>query len=134
MSNTGVSGNDFWSFGNGNGSAHSQTLGTRMKNFNPNFWERERENSIPNFWEREWKFHSRILGTGMRRCYSREWERELHRKIEWKFFIIPLFNPTNILHCNRPQICSQHLNLYELSLSHLTFHSTGQVSNLYLIV
>ena len=33
----GVSGNDFWSFGNGNGSAHSQTLGTGpgMKNFMP---------------------------------------------------------------------------------------------------
>ena len=64
-----MSGNDFWSFGNGNGngSAHSQTLGTGtgMKNFIPNFWERERENSIPNFWEREWKFHSRISGTGM---------------------------------------------------------------------
>ena len=73
---TGVSRNDFWSFGNGNGngSAHSQTLGTGtgMENFIPNFWERERENSIPNFWEREWKFHSRISGTGMRHCYSRE--------------------------------------------------------------
>ena len=66
--------------------------------------------------------------------YSREWERELHRKIEWEFFIIPLFNPPNILHCNHPQICSWHLSLYVLSLSHLTFHSTGQVSDLYLIV
>ena len=76
LASSGVSGYDFWSFGNGNGngSAHSQTLGTGtgMKNFIPNFWERERENSIPNFWEREWKFHSRISGTGMRRCYSRE--------------------------------------------------------------
>ena len=43
----GVSGNDFWTFGNGNGngSTHSQTLGTGtgMKNCIPNFWERERE-------------------------------------------------------------------------------------------
>ena len=55
---SGVSGNDFWTFGNGNGngSAHSQTLGTGMgmKNCIPNFWERERE----------WKVHSQILGTG----------------------------------------------------------------------
>ena len=55
------------------------------------------EISIPVFREREWDI---IPGN------DREWERELHRKIEWKFFIIPLFNPTNILHCNRPQICS----------------------------
>ena len=64
LSDAGVSGNDFLTFGNGNGngSTHSQTLetGTGMKNY------------IPNFWEREWKFHSRILGMGMRRCYSRE--------------------------------------------------------------
>ena len=75
-SGSGVSGNDFWSFGNGNGngSAHSQTLGTGtgMKNFIPNFWEREQEKSIPNFWERELKFHSRISGMGMRHCYSRD--------------------------------------------------------------
>ena len=55
---TGVSGNDFWTFGNGNGngSAHSQTLGTGtgMINCIPNFWERERE----------WKFHSQFLGMG----------------------------------------------------------------------
>ena len=73
-SEAGVSGNDFWTFGNGNGSAHSQTLGTGMRNFIPNFWERERE----------WKFHSRISGPGMRCCYSREWPgtgREWHRKI-----------------------------------------------------
>ena len=57
----GVSGNDFWDFGNGNGnsSTHSQILGTGMgmKLSIPNFWE----------WEREWKFPSRLLGTGMRR-------------------------------------------------------------------
>ena len=43
----GVSGNDFWDFGNGNGnsSTHSQILGTGMgmKNSIPNFWEWERE-------------------------------------------------------------------------------------------
>ena len=51
----GVSMNDFRTFGNGNGSAHSQTLGTGMKN------------CIPNFWEREWIFHSQFLQsvTGM---------------------------------------------------------------------
>ena len=44
---TGVSGNGFFDFGNGNGncSTHSQILGTGtgMKNSIPNFWERERE-------------------------------------------------------------------------------------------
>ena len=63
----GVSGNDFWEFGNGNGnsSTHSQSLGTGMGMTNciHNFWE----------WEREWKLPSRLLGTGMRRWYSREW-------------------------------------------------------------
>ena len=58
-SEAGVSGNDFWTFGNGNGngSAHSQTLGTGMgmRNFIPNFWERERE----------CKFHSQFSGTGI---------------------------------------------------------------------
>ena len=51
---SGVSGNDFRTFGNGNGngSAHSQTLGTGMKN------------CIPIFWEREWIFHSLFLGSG----------------------------------------------------------------------
>ena len=55
---SGVSGNDFWAFGNGNGngSVHSQLLGTGtgMKNSIPNFWE----------WEREWKLHSQFLGMG----------------------------------------------------------------------
>ena len=97
--------------------------GTGMAQPIPKLWEREREwkisfptfgngngkipfpifgngngNSIPAFREREWD----VVIPGN----DREWERELHRKIEWKFFIIPLFNPTNILHCNRPQICS----------------------------
>ena len=39
-------------------------------------------NSIPELWEREWD----IVIPGNDR------EREYHRKIEWKFFIIPLFN------------------------------------------
>ena len=97
--------------------------GTGMAQPIPKLWEREREwkisfptfgngngkipfpifgngngNSIPAFREREWDV---VIPVN-----DREWERELHRKIEWKFFIIPLFNPTNILHCNRPQICS----------------------------
>ena len=43
---TGVSRNDFWTFrnGNGNGSAHFQTLGR----------ETGMINCIPKFWEREW--------------------------------------------------------------------------------
>ena len=93
----------FPTFGNGNGKIWFPIFGNGNGN------------SITAFWEREWD----IVIPGN----DREWGRELHRKIEWKFFIIPLFNPINILHCNRP-----------LSLSHLTFHSTGQVSNLYLIV
>ena len=97
--------------------------GTGMAQPIPKLWEREREwkisfptfgngngkipfpifgngngNSIPAFREREWD----VVIPGN----DREWERELHRKIEWKFFIIPLFNPTNFLHCNRPQISS----------------------------
>ena len=97
--------------------------GTGMAQPIPKLWEREREwkisfptfgngngkipfpifgngngNSIPAFREREWD----IVIPG----HDREWEWELHRKIEWKFFIIPLFNPTNILHCNRLLICS----------------------------
>ena len=96
----------FPTFGNGNGKIPFPIFG----NWNGN--------SIPAFREREWDVV--IPGNDW------ELERELHRKIESNFFIIPLFNPTNILHCNHPQICSQHLNLYELSLSHLTFHSTGQ--------
>ena len=96
--------------------------GTGMAQPIPKLWEREREwkisfptfgngngkipfpifgngngNSIPAFREREWD----IVIPGN----DREWERELHRKIEWQFFIIPIFNPTNILHCNRTQIC-----------------------------
>ena len=41
----GVSGNDFWIFENGNGSAYSQLLGTGTG----------MKNSIPNFREREWE-------------------------------------------------------------------------------
>ena len=76
---SGVSGNDFWTFGNGNGNdkLHSQLLGTGtgMKISFPIFGNGNGNgNSIPEFWERERekKFNSHILGTGMSRCYSRE--------------------------------------------------------------
>ena len=53
---TGVSGNDFWSFGNGNGngSAHSQTKGNGNEKFNFQLLGTGTE-----------KFHSQFLGTGM---------------------------------------------------------------------
>ena len=84
--------------------------GTGMAQPIPKLWEREREwkisfptfgngngkipfpifgngngNSIPAFREREWDVVIRVN--------DREWERELHRKIEWKFFIISLLIP-----------------------------------------
>ena len=90
-------------------------MGTGMENSIPEFWEREREWKIafPNFGNGNGngKFHSQFLrtGTGMTNSipdfWEREWdvvipgndrEREWHRKIEWTFFVIPLFNALTI--------------------------------------
>ena len=89
----------FPTFGNGNGKIPFPIFGNGNGN------------SIPAFREREWD----IVIPGN----DREWERELHRKIDWKFFIIPLFNPTNILHCNCSRNCSciqvQDISYFKLS-------------------
>ena len=77
---SGVSGNDFWGFGNGNGNRkfHSQSLGTgrELKIPFPKFGNgKGMKKSIPKIREREGneKIHSQSSGKGIRGLHSWEW-------------------------------------------------------------